>query len=116
MPLPPPRDLPDPGIEPKSPALAVGFFTNEPPGKPTDCDLSIFFKIFNVGHFKVFIELVTILLLFHSFWFSDHKACRVLAPWTVVEPVPPVSEGETLTTGPPVLEGKVLTTSLGVIN
>ena len=28
------RDLPDPGIEPVSPALAGGFFTTEPPGKP----------------------------------------------------------------------------------
>ena len=27
------RDLPDPGIEPTSPALAAGFFTTEPPGK-----------------------------------------------------------------------------------
>ena len=27
-------DLPDPGIEFKSPALAGGFFTTEPPGKP----------------------------------------------------------------------------------
>ena len=28
------RDLPKPGMEPKSPALAGGFFTTEPPGKP----------------------------------------------------------------------------------
>ena len=34
MPCPPPGDLPDPGIEPASPALAGGFFTTEPPGKP----------------------------------------------------------------------------------
>ena len=27
LPLPPPGDLPDPGIEPLSPALAGGFFT-----------------------------------------------------------------------------------------
>ena len=27
-------DLPTPGIEPVSPALAGGFFTSEPPGKP----------------------------------------------------------------------------------
>ena len=27
-------DLPDPGIEPMSPALAEGFFATEPPGKP----------------------------------------------------------------------------------
>ena len=28
------RDLPSPGIEPESPALAGGFFTTEPPVKP----------------------------------------------------------------------------------
>ena len=32
-PFPPPGDLPDPGIEPRSPALADGFFTTEPAGK-----------------------------------------------------------------------------------
>ena len=31
LPFPPPGDLPDPGIEPRSPALAGGFFTTEPP-------------------------------------------------------------------------------------
>ena len=30
----PSGDLSDPGIEPTSPALAGGFFTTEPPGKP----------------------------------------------------------------------------------
>jgi len=34
LPYPPAGDLPDPGIEPESPALAGGFFTIEPPGKP----------------------------------------------------------------------------------
>ena len=34
LPFPPPGDLPDPGTEPASPALAGGFFTTEPPGKP----------------------------------------------------------------------------------
>ena len=34
LPCPPPRDLPDPGIELVSPALAGEFFTAEPPGKP----------------------------------------------------------------------------------
>ena len=37
LPFPPPGDLPDPGIEPmclKSPAVAGGFFTPEPSGKP----------------------------------------------------------------------------------
>ena len=30
FPFPPPGDLPDPGMEPSSPALAGGFFTTEP--------------------------------------------------------------------------------------
>ena len=30
---PTPGDLPNPGIEPESPALTRGFFTDEPPGK-----------------------------------------------------------------------------------
>ena len=38
LPFPSPRDLPDPGIEPMSPALAGGFFTTEPPGKPCEWD------------------------------------------------------------------------------
>ena len=39
LPFPSPGDLPDPGIEPgslASLALAGGFFTVEPPGKPMD--------------------------------------------------------------------------------
>ena len=34
LPFPSPGYLPNPGIEPMSPALAGGFFTAEPPGKP----------------------------------------------------------------------------------
>ena len=34
VPFPFPGDLPDPEIEPTSPALAGKFFTTEPPGKP----------------------------------------------------------------------------------
>ena len=35
LPFPSPGDLPDPGIEPASPALADRFFTAEPSGKPS---------------------------------------------------------------------------------
>ena len=35
LPFPSPGDLPDPGIEPESPALAGRFFTTESSGKPT---------------------------------------------------------------------------------
>ena len=35
LPFPSPGDLPNPGTEPTSPALAGGFITTEPPGKPS---------------------------------------------------------------------------------
>ena len=35
VPFPPPGDLPDPGIEPTSPAFAGRFFSTEPPWKPS---------------------------------------------------------------------------------
>ena len=35
LPFPSPGDLPNPGIEPTSPALEGGLFTTEPPGKPS---------------------------------------------------------------------------------
>ena len=35
LPCPPPGNLPNPGMEPTSPALAGGFFTTEPSGKPS---------------------------------------------------------------------------------
>ena len=34
LPFPSPGDLSDPGIKPRSPALAGRYFTNEPPGTP----------------------------------------------------------------------------------
>ena len=34
LPCPPPEDLPNPGMELTSPALAGEFFTTEPTGKP----------------------------------------------------------------------------------
>ena len=34
LPFPSPGDLPDPGTEPMSPALAERFSTTKPPGKP----------------------------------------------------------------------------------
>ena len=34
LPFPSPGELPDPGIEPRSPALEADALTSEPPGKP----------------------------------------------------------------------------------
>ena len=35
MPFPSPGDLPDPGIEPRSPTLQADALTSDPPGKPS---------------------------------------------------------------------------------
>ena len=37
LPCPPPGDLPDPGIEPRSPSLQADSLPTEPPGSPTPC-------------------------------------------------------------------------------
>ena len=34
MPFPPPGDLPNPGIKPRSPTLQADSLSSEPPGKP----------------------------------------------------------------------------------
>ena len=36
LPFPSPGDLPDPGIEPRSPVLQADALTSEPPGKPAN--------------------------------------------------------------------------------
>ena len=36
LPFPPPGDLPDPGIEPSSPALRADSLPSVPPGKPQE--------------------------------------------------------------------------------
>ena len=51
--------------------------------------------------FKVFIEFVTMLLLFYIFVFFGHNVCVILAPQPEIKPAPPGLEGKVLTTGPP---------------
>ena len=47
LPFPSPRDLPDPGVKPVSPALAGRFFATEPRGKPSTLlnNVKLFFKV-----------------------------------------------------------------------
>ena len=49
LPRPPPGDLPNPGIKPRSPALQADSFPSEPPGKPKNIgvgSLTLFQGIF----------------------------------------------------------------------
>ena len=45
MPFPSPGDLPDPGIEPGSPALEADALTSEPPGKDKNTELGSLFLL-----------------------------------------------------------------------
>ena len=51
--------------------------------------------------YKVFIEFVTILLLFFMFWFFGNEACGILVRQSGIEPAPPALEGKVLTSGLP---------------
>ena len=42
LPFPSPGDLPNPGIEPRSPALQADVLTSEPPGKPSSQSYDFF--------------------------------------------------------------------------
>ena len=44
LPFPPPGDLPDPGIEPRSPTLQADSFPAKPPGKPLTYYIIILFN------------------------------------------------------------------------
>ena len=54
LPFPTPGDLPDPGIKPTSLALAGGFFTSEPPGKPQYLAYSVYNFNVHIFHFYKF--------------------------------------------------------------
>ena len=41
LPCPPPGDLPNPGIKPRSPTLQVDSLPSEPPGRPKNTEVGI---------------------------------------------------------------------------
>ena len=45
LPFPSPGDLPDPGIEPTSPAMQADSFLSEPPGNPSISRKEYLFKL-----------------------------------------------------------------------
>ena len=71
LPFPSPGDLPDPGIEPRSPALQADALTSEPPGKPMyrHKHLVYIFIMINVELFTCLLAICTSLekRLFRSF-------------------------------------------------
>ena len=58
LPFPSSRDIPDPGIEPRSPALQADALPSEPPGKPKDM-----VHIYNYLAIKYIIQPFVMLIL-----------------------------------------------------
>ena len=65
LPFPSPRDLPDPGIKPGSPALEADALTSEPPGKPAINPKAIKFY-FTCLHILIIQEFSCYLLILFS--------------------------------------------------
>ena len=70
--FPPPGDLPNPGMEPMSPALAGGLFTAEPPRKPLILvsDLRNYLSFYGHGQEGALMEVGT---LQEVAWLEDEK-------------------------------------------
>ena len=74
LPFPPPGDLPDPGMEPESPALAGRFFTTASPGKPEAHSYPYVIKLRqNNLCFRSWIEMVPILVGFGVVGVINHS-------------------------------------------
>ena len=54
LPFPSPGDLPDPGIEPRSPTLEAGALTSEPPGKSSYRYTTTYLSIYHWHIFELF--------------------------------------------------------------
>ena len=52
LPFPSPADLPNPGIQPRSPALQADSLPSEPPGKPIDSQCNAKNKYINKTHIE----------------------------------------------------------------
>ena len=75
LPFPSPGDLPDPGIEPVSPALARGFYTIAPPGKMVYSPLTTLIICF---HFQT--SLYGVHLLIRGVSVSDRQVPIIQGP------------------------------------
>ena len=108
LPFPCPGDLPNPGIEPPSPALAGGFFTIS-----AMWDLIFRYHIYTYMymHIYLYIYVCWVLVASRRLWHLDSVivvhglscsvACRILVSRPGIEPTSPALQGRFLTTGSP---------------
>ena len=76
LPFPPPGDLPKPGTEPASPALAGGFFTTEPPGTLCGSDLALL-GLKNISRAMILAAMLTRRALGWKSWSQGPRSLQV---------------------------------------
>ena len=79
LPFPSPGDLPDPGIKPRSSALAGRFFTTEPPGKPHSINWLSGNKLGKTSHFPPDTWKVLSLCRLAVLYFTKFCSCELPA-------------------------------------
>ena len=98
--LPTPGDLPDPGVEPWSPALQVDALSSEPPGKP-GIYWSRFLLIYLFGYTQDLWVSHAGSVVIACRLSSCGAACRFLVSRPGMEPRSPALQGRFSTTVPP---------------
>ena len=81
LPCPPPGDLLNPGIEPRSPTLQADSLLSELPGKPM---FLIFFKIFSLILFLIQISFCSLTFSIASFIFKYVKLSISCILWSLI--------------------------------
>ena len=97
LPCPPPGDLSNPGIKPRSSALQADSLPTEPLGKPVS-SYPLNWSLMSV-FFKIFIWLHGALVVMHGFSCSTVCGILVSRPGTIT--TSPALQGRFLTTRPP---------------
>ena len=92
LPCPPPGDLPDPGIQPPSPALASRFFTAEPAGKPKCTYASYYYAYRKNYDYSIITRPYYMKMGFLSSSASKESACNAGDPSSI--PSPEISPGK----------------------
>ena len=93
LPFPPPGHLPDPGIEPVSPALAGRFFPTKSPGKPSDTHILPWKGVWWLKKKKIVVivpkllsVIVVLFILINILSLASHllfkMCCKLLRTWS----------------------------------
>ena len=85
LPFPSPGDLPDPGIEPRSPALQANALPSKPPGKSIYIYIYMYIYTYNFYIFKYILLYSYILNIHYYLLYAKVTRSQGLVPKTILE-------------------------------